>query len=336
MKETVNILELFGGVGAPRRALELCGLNIKSIDYVEILPYAVMAYNNIFDITYKPQNIVNWNMDVDILIHGSPCQDFTKEGKNDINTGRSILYNRTLEIINDGLRKRPPVVIWENVPNLASQGKKVSHKHHLDHYIQTMESYGYTSTYAILDASKYGIPQARERLYVVSLLSGNEFDFPDEVPLKLHLKDFLDKKINPADYQLSPAENALFFIKNGKLFVKEATKAGCKLVEDGDCINVAFPNSKTRRGRVGKGVAKTLTTGPRQAVYYNGVLRMLSAKEHWRLMGFKDKDYTAMKKAGLTDNQISHLAGNSICVPVLQNIFAKLIKMGEIPEISCN
>lgn len=81
MKETTNILELFGGVGAPRRALELCGLNIKSIDYVEILPYAVLAYNNIFDISYKPQNIINWNMDVDILIHGSPCQDFTKEGK---------------------------------------------------------------------------------------------------------------------------------------------------------------------------------------------------------------------------------------------------------------
>ena len=50
-------------------------------------------------------------MDVDILIHGSPCQDFTKEGKNDINTGRSILYNRTLEIIEKGLHKRPPVVI---------------------------------------------------------------------------------------------------------------------------------------------------------------------------------------------------------------------------------
>ena len=112
MKETTNILELFGGVGAPRRALELCGLNVKSIDYVEILPYAVMAYNNIFDISYKPQNIINWNMDVDILIHGSPCQDFTKEGKNDINTGRSILYNRTLEIIESGLHKRPPVVIW--------------------------------------------------------------------------------------------------------------------------------------------------------------------------------------------------------------------------------
>ena len=188
----------------------------------------------------------------------------------------------------------------------------------------------YTGEYAILDASKYGIPQARERLYVVSLLSGNKFEFPDEIPLKFHLRDFLDKTVNPADYQLSDAEKQLFFTNNGKLYVKEATKIGYKLVEDGDCINVAFPNSKTRRGRVGKGVAKTLTTAPRQAVYTNGVLRMLTAKECWRLMGFKDRDYAAMKRVGLTEAQICHLAGNSICVPVLQQIFTKLITMGEI------
>ena len=196
---------------------------------------------------------------------------------------------------------------------------------------ETMEAMGYKSTYAILDASKYGIPQARERLYVVSLLSGNEFEFPDEIPLKFHLRDFLDKTVNPADYQLSDAEKQLFFTNNGKLYVKEATKIGYKLVEDGDCINVAFPNSKTRRGRVGKGVAKTLTTAPRQAVYVNGCLRMLTAKECWRLMGFKDRDYAAMKRVGLTEAQICHLAGNSICVPVLQQIFT-LITMGEIEQ----
>lgn len=140
----------------------------------------------------------------------------------------------------------------------------------------------------------------------------------------------LDKTVNPADYQLSDAEKQLFFTNNGKLYVKEATKIGYKLVEDGDCINVAFPNSKTRRGRVGKGVAKTLTTAPRQAVYVNGCLRMLTAKEYWRLMGFKDRDYAAMKRVGLTEAQICHLAGNSICVPVLQQIFTKLITMGEI------
>ena len=165
---------------------------------------------------------------------------------------------------------------------------------------------------------------------MVSLLSGKEFKFPEEIPLKYHLVDYLDKTINPADYALSDAEKQLFFTNNGNLYVREATKTGYKLVEDGDCINVAFPNSKTRRGRVGKGVAKTLTTSPRQAVYTNGVLRMLSAKECWRLMGFKDKDYAAMKRVGLTDSQIFHLAGNSICVPVLQHIFKKLMNIGEI------
>ena len=94
--DKIQLLELFGGVGAPRRSLEEAGFDIKSLDYVEILPYAVMAYNSIFDINYHPQDITCWNMRCDILVHGSPCQDFSKNGLNNINTGRSILYERTL------------------------------------------------------------------------------------------------------------------------------------------------------------------------------------------------------------------------------------------------
>ena len=117
----IKILELFGGIGAPRKALENIGFDIKSIDYVEILPYAVMAYNSIFDNNYKPQDVKLWNLDVDILIHGSPCQDFSKNGLNNINTGRSILYERTLEIIGEELKRKPKVVLWENVPNLLQK-----------------------------------------------------------------------------------------------------------------------------------------------------------------------------------------------------------------------
>lgn len=96
MNKQLKILELFGGIGAPRKALENMGYDIKSIDYVEILPFAVMAYNAIFDNGYKPQDICCWNMDVDVLIHGSPCQDWSKNGLNNVNTGRSILYEKTL------------------------------------------------------------------------------------------------------------------------------------------------------------------------------------------------------------------------------------------------
>lgn len=325
MNKQLKILELFGGIGAPRKALENMGYDIKSIDYVEILPFAVMAYNAIFDNGYKPQDICCWNMDVDVLIHGSPCQDWSKNGLNNVNTGRSILYEKTLSIIGEELLRKPKVVIWENVPNLLSEGKKVNHRVHHQHYLDVMEGYGYTNYYAILNAADYGIAQARERLYTVSILGDEEFEFPKPFALEKDIRHYLDKTADWKENALSVAERSIFFEDDdGNMCVREATKAGFKIVEEYDVINVEFPNSKTRRGRVGKGVAKTLTTAPRQAVYYDGKLRMLTAKEHLRLMGFKDKDYNHMAKNGITDKQISFLAGNSICIPVMEAIFRQL------------
>lgn len=322
MEEKIKILELFGGIGAPRKALENIGVNIKSIDYVEILPFAVMAYNAIFDNGYTTQDIKFWNLDVDILIHGSPCQDFSKNGLNNINTGRSILYERTLEIISNELLRKPKVVIWENVPNLASK----RHFEHLEHYLKTMESYGYCNNYKILKASDYGIPQARDRLYVVSLLNNNTFVFPEPIPLKNDIRNYIDYNVDFNDYRLTDNELSIFFKEHGNLYVKEATKKGYTLVEQFDVVNVEFPHSKTRRGRVGKRIAKTLTTKPRQAIYYENKLRFLTAKEHLKLMGYTDKDYKNMRKHGITDNQISALAGNSICVPVLEALFKKILE----------
>lgn len=336
MNKPIKILELFGGIGAPRKALENLGFDIKSIDYVEILPYAVMAYNAIFNNNYKPQDIRVWNMDVDILIHGSPCQDFSKNGLNNINTGRSILYEKTLSIIGEELLRKPKVVIWENVPNLLSEGKKVNHKVHHQHYLDTMESYGYKNYFKILNAADYGIPQARERLYTISILDNVlpehiEFSFPETIELKNDVRFYLEEDVDWDKYSLGEAERGIFFIReDGQLCVKEATKLGYKEVNEYDVINVEFPNSKTRRGRVGQGVAKTLTTSPRQAIYYNGKLRMFTAKEHLRLMGYKDKDYNHMKKYGITDQQISSLAGNSICIPVLEALFKTLNEMNLI------
>lgn len=331
MGKQLKILELFGGIGAPRKSLENLGFDIKSIDYVEILPYAVMAYNVIFDNNYKPQDICLWNMDVDVLIHGSPCQDWSKNGLNNVNTGRSILYEKTLDIIDHELVRKPKVVIWENVPNLLSKGKKVSHHVYHDHYLKTMESMGYRNYFKILNAADYGIPQARERVYTISILVSEladmEFEFPKPIPLEKDIRYYLDKKVDWDKHKLGKAESAIFYTENGEMRVREATKLGYKVVEEYDVINVEFPSSKTRRGRVGKRVAKTLTTAPRQAIYYDGKLRMLTANEHLRLMGFKDKDYNHMSRNGITDQQISFLAGNSICIPVLEAIFGELIRM---------
>ena len=94
----LKLLELFGGIGAPRRALEnIFGPScLRSIDYIEVLPYAVQSYNQIFQCGPRPQDIRIWNLAPDIVVHGSPCQDFSNEGKNNINTGRSILDRKSV------------------------------------------------------------------------------------------------------------------------------------------------------------------------------------------------------------------------------------------------
>ena len=75
----IQILELFGGIGSPRCALRNIGIPVKAIDYVEIDEKAVRSYNAMFadELPYKTQSVVGWNLKPDILIHGSPCQDFS-------------------------------------------------------------------------------------------------------------------------------------------------------------------------------------------------------------------------------------------------------------------
>ena len=81
--KTIQILELFGGIGSPRCALRNLGIPVKSIDYVDIDEKAVRSYNSMFsgELEYKPQSVVGWNLKPDILIRGSPCQDFSIAGK---------------------------------------------------------------------------------------------------------------------------------------------------------------------------------------------------------------------------------------------------------------
>lgn len=330
--QPLKILELFGGIGAPRKSLQNIGFNLKSLDYVEVLPFAVMAYNSMFNCGYDPQDIRLWNMHPDILVHGSPCQDFSNEGKNNINTGRPILYERTLEILdphpvgrNPELTKQPKVVVWENVPGLLYR-----HKEHLDHYLTTMKSYGYHNYYKILFAEDYNCPQARPRLFTVSLLTEEPFVFPEKIELTRKLESIIDRDVDFSAYEPSPAEKEILFqLEDGTWCVREATKKGYKEIHDYQVVNLAFPNSKTRRGRVGD-CAKTITTSPRQVIFYNGKFRLFTAKEYLRLMGYEDRDYNKMKKAGLTDAQITYLAGNSICVPVLEAIFKQIHSMGVI------
>lgn len=87
--DTIQILELFGGIGSPRCALRNLNIPTKAIDYVEINEKAVQSYNSMFreELAYKTQTVVGWNLKPDILIHGSPCQDMSIAGHQGKATG---------------------------------------------------------------------------------------------------------------------------------------------------------------------------------------------------------------------------------------------------------
>lgn len=205
----MKILELFGGIGACSKALERIGVDYEIADYVEIDKYAVKSFNAMHGTNFEPQDVTKWDKDikVDLIMHGSPCQDFSVAGKNaggDKNSGtRSSLMYETLRIVE---KLKPKYVIWENVKNLLSK----KHRHNFDAYIEAMSELGYVSKYQILNAKDYGVPQNRERVFTISCrhdgdsqIMGSflaQFNFPEPMPLEHRLKDILEDNVDERYY----------------------------------------------------------------------------------------------------------------------------------------
>ncbi|MCQ6289064.1 DNA cytosine methyltransferase [Bacillus cereus] len=113
-------------------------------------------------------------------------------------------------------------------------------------------------------------------------------------------------------------------MKTYKIRIKEATKRGFAEAECGDSFNFSVPNSKTRRGRVGKKIAHTLDTACNQAVLTEDFrIRRLTPKETWRLQGFSDSAFERASKVN-SDTQLYRQAGNSVSVPVIFAIAQRL------------
>lgn len=197
----MKILELFGGIGACSKALERLGIEYEVVDYVEVDKYAVKSFNAIHNTNFEPQDITNWdkNIEVDLIMHGSPCQDFssvgTQAGGDEGSGTRSSLMYETIRIVE---KLKPKYVIWENVKNVISK----KHKHNFDNYIKRMSELGYTSYYQVLNAKDYGIPQNRERVFTISIRNDlkQNFIFPTKQELKLKLKDMLEDEVDEKYY----------------------------------------------------------------------------------------------------------------------------------------
>ena len=197
----IKILELFGGIGACTQAFKRLGIPFEIADYVEIDKYAVKSYNAINDTNFEPQDITKWDkdLDVDFIMHRSPCQDFSIAGKQaggDENSGtRSSLMYETLRIVN---KLKPKYVLWENVKNVLSK----KHKHNFDNYIDIMSEYGYNSYYKVLNARDFGTPQNRERVFTLSIRKDIDlgYSFPNGEPLNIRLRDILESNVDEKYY----------------------------------------------------------------------------------------------------------------------------------------
>ena len=307
MTKPVQILELFGGVGSPRKALINLGIPVKAIDYVEIDEKAVRSYNAMFEnhLEYNTQTVVGWNLKPDILIHGSPCQDFSIAGKQqgaDPNSGtKSSLMWETLHIIEQMGVWKPRIVIWENVKNVLSKHMI----HNFNKYLSKMEQMGYTNSFEVLNAMDFGLPQKRERVFTISTLGGPAFDF-DRLERKPapHIKEFLEH-IPGDEYTITqPSMLRRIGVNPNKKFagVLEIITDHCKTITT---KQLRCPNS----GIVDIG---------------NGQYRLLTERECWRLQGYTDEDYEAAASVnGRT--ALYAQAGNSIPVTIFESIFKTII-----------
>lgn len=197
----VRVLELFAGIGACSKALTRLSIEHEIVDAVEIDKYAIQSFNAIHDTNFEPQDITQWDKDikVDLIMHGSPCQDFSVAGLNkggDKGSGtRSSLMYETLRIVE---KVKPKYVIWENVKNLLSK----KHRHNFDAYIEAMDKLGYHSQYQVLNAKDFGVPQNRERVFTVSIRNdlNVDFKFPEPQELTIRLKDVLEPQVDEKYY----------------------------------------------------------------------------------------------------------------------------------------
>jgi len=309
----IKILELFGGIGSPRIALRNIGIAVKAIDYVEIDEKAVRSYNAMFakELKNKTQSVVGWNLKPDILIHGSPCQDFSIAGKQqgaDPGTEtRSSLMWETINIIKEMGVWKPKYVIWENVKNVLSKHMI----HNFNRYLSEMQKMGYANSFEILDARDFGLPQARERVFTISVLNGEPFEFDNLIKtpmrdIKAFLSDYDDRHIvtQPSVYSVI-----------GHKGIKRAT--------------------------VIKDYAMTITTKqmrtPAQVIKIDEGYRYLTELECWRLQGYSDDDYYNALSVhpgipGKLNGALYAQAGNSIPVTIFESIFRKIL-LGQVQEI---
>lgn len=340
----MKFLDLFAGIGGFRLGMEAAGH--ECVGFCEIDKFARESYKAIHntkgeielhDITAVSDDTVRGIGRVDVICGGFPCQAFSIAGKRQgFEDTRGTLF---FEIARFASILRPRLLFLENVKGLLNHDRGNT----FETILSALDELGYDVEWQALNSKNFGVPQNRERVFIIGHLRGKRtkgvFPFSGESQ-KLDFEQqgikILGNTKNPNGTAQGTREivhdvngivgtlTATDYKSAKQIAIREATAKGYAEAEIGDSVNLAHPNSKTRRGRVGKGQANTLLTGESQGVVAPDFrIRKLTPRECWRLQGFPDWAFDRAQEVN-SNSQLYKQAGNSVTVNVIAAIAKEL------------
>jgi DNA-cytosine methyltransferase len=340
----MRVLSLFNGMNTGRQALENVGIKVEKYYSSEIKPYAIELTQHHFPDTIQVGDVTkwkDWDIDwktIDLVLSGSPCQDLSAAGKRaGINGKKSSLFFVFVEILEHIKQLNPNVLFLQE--NVGSASK-------LDVGIMSRA----LGVYPVRINSSLVTAQLRDRYYWSNIRTKETMfdvvtDIPQPMDKKIMFKDiitngYVDKdKHNALLESISrqsknqdgmkkrnvsvPGMISLIYEHNNELRCKTNTSKGYDIVTENDCLDLSFPTSTTRRGRVTKGKSPCLMESNNNLYSYkDGIVRTVNQIEMERLQGFPDGYTSILSKA-----KAASLLGDGWTLPIIEHIFSFINKL---------
>lgn len=329
-RKHVNVLSMFDGMSTGLLALKRAGIEVAAYYACEIDGNAIKISEKNWPDIIRLGDVSTLDIDalprIDLIIAGSPCQGFSRNGAGlNFNDPRSKLFFCFAETLQKVRAKNPDVkFLLENV---------IMKKEWRDVISDTLGVQPIEINSSRLSA------QNRPRQYWTNI-EGVELpadtgvrllDILEDVPIVSIEKNGVKFGISTGKGIYQP-QMELVHMVDGEVRVSQATKKGYIVAEPGDGVNISFPTSKTKRGRVIKGKSTTLDTGCEVCVYTGEVIRQFTMTELERLQTLPD-GYTAAE--GVSDTARRKAIGNGWTTDVIAHIFSYLPQAGELRDVSC-
>lgn len=307
----MKFLDVFSGIGGFRMGLEQAGH--ECIGHIEVNEYARQAYEAIYDIkddefdgkdVTEIDDFTALRGGYDILVGGFPCQSFSIAGhRRGFDDTRGTMFFHLARILE---QTKPPLCLFENVKGLLSHDKGRT----FETILKTMDELGYDVEWQVLNSKDFGVPQKRERAYIVGHFRGRR-------TRKVFFNSGARSEAN--DIECAATVPTKYRWTGGETYVAHVEP---EVIQIGKLKNGKRNNPQQYRVFDDDGLSPTLSTaqggGTQPHIETEGGKRRLTPREFWRLQGFPDWAFDRAKATGLSDRQLYKQAGNAVTVNVVK------------------